>query len=147
MMDDFTPIETQEAFDAAIAEKLAPYADYDAVKAQAAELAQQLAEAKAQAEKYAGYDEKLAALQKEVRGHETRALRQKIAYETGIPFELADRIRGESEEDIRKDAALLSRYTTSSKWTAPLADTGPAGKSPAEAAMRTMLQHLTGDNV
>lgn len=144
-MEAFTPIETQEALDAAIAEKLAPYADYDAVKAQAADLSSQLAAARADAEKYAGYDEKIAALQKEVRGHETRALRQKIAYETGIPFELADRIQGESEEEIRKDAALLSRYTTSSKWVAPLADTEPVVKSTSEAAMRAMLQQLTGE--
>lgn len=34
MAEAFEPITTQEAFDAAVADRLAPYADYDDLKAQ-----------------------------------------------------------------------------------------------------------------
>lgn len=38
MAEAFEPITTQEAFDAAVADRLAPYADYDDLKAQNADL-------------------------------------------------------------------------------------------------------------
>lgn len=145
-MAEFTPITTQEAFDAALAERLAPYADYGAVKARGAALEKQLAAAQKAAQetekKYAGYEEKLAALESAVRTHEAQALRQKVAYETGIPFELAGHIHGETEEDIRKDAALLARYTVSSKWTPPLADAPDGGLAPNDAALQALTQSL-----
>ena len=44
MAEAFEPITTQEAFEAAVADRLAPYADYNDLKAQNEALAGQVAE-------------------------------------------------------------------------------------------------------
>ena len=41
-MAEFEPITTQEAFDAAVADRLAPFADYDDLKAQNADYASRI---------------------------------------------------------------------------------------------------------
>ena len=115
----FEIIDTQEKFDAAISERLRreretvskKYADYDELKQKAAE---------DNAKKYSDYDTKLADLQAKVKGYETVSVKTRIAHETGIPYELAGRLSGNTEEEIRKDAETLSKYIGSTKKTAPL---------------------------
>lgn len=58
-------------------------------------------------EKYAGYDENIAELNGKVKDYEVKNLKYKIANEAGLPLELANRLSGESEEDIKKDAESL----------------------------------------
>ena len=128
----FEIIDTQEKFDAAIAERLRreretvskKYADYDDLKKRTAEyettLGTMTKEAEENAKKYSEYDKKLADLQAKVKGYETGSVKTRIAHETGIPFELAERLSGDTEEEIRKDAETLSKYIGSTKKTAPL---------------------------
>ena len=52
-------------------------------------------------------DGKVKALQAEL----LKAYRTKAALQAGLPEELADRLTGETEEDIRKDAELLAGLT------------------------------------
>ena len=72
MAEAFEPITTQEAFDAAVEQRLAPYADYNEIKAQN--------------EKYAG---QIVELNSRIQTYETEALKTRIAHEVGIPFDLA----------------------------------------------------------
>lgn len=128
----FEIIDTQEKFDAAISERLRreretvskKYADYDELKQKAAEYETRLGALKKEAEdnakKYSDYDTKLADLQAKVKGYETVSVKTRIAHETGIPYELAGRLSGNTEEEIRKDAETLSKYIGSTKKTAPL---------------------------
>ena len=66
-MAEFEPITTQEAFDAAVADRLAPFADYDDLKAQNADYASR------------------------IHAFEMSELKTRIAHEVGIPFALAQR--------------------------------------------------------
>ena len=52
MAEAFEPITTQEAFEAAVADRLAPYADYNDLKAQNEALAGQVAELNTRCQTY-----------------------------------------------------------------------------------------------
>ena len=155
-MAKFEPITTQEAFDAAVAQRLEAerealmqeYADYDTLKTHVGELEMQLADARraaqASAEKTADYEAQLTQLTEQVRGYERGALCQRVAHETGLPFEMADRLRGETEEDMRKDAAGLARFVVPQYGTAaPMASTEPVSVSPYQTALNGLMQQLT----
>ena len=50
---------------------------------------------------------------------ETSSAKMKIAFESGIPFELAEKLSGETEEEIRADAEKLAGYINSNKQPSP----------------------------
>ena len=125
MAEAFTPITTQEAFEAAIADRLAPYADYDTLKTQNADYARQVNE-----------------LNGKVKDYETGALRSRIAHEEGIPYELAQRLTGSTEAEIRKDAQAFAKMLRPQTPTAPLRadpDDRAGGK---KTALRTLANEL-----
>lgn len=141
----FEIIDTQEKFDAAISERLRreretvskKYADYDELKQKAAEYETRLGaltkEAEENAKKYSDYDTKLADMQAKIKGYETVSVKTRIAHETGIPYELAGRLSGNTEEEIRKDAETLSKFIGSTKKTAPLRTSENNADSKTEA--------------
>jgi peptidoglycan hydrolase CwlO-like protein len=53
----------------------------------------------------------IAELTAKTRAYEISSAKLKIAQEVGLPAELADRITGETEEEMRKDAEQLVRFT------------------------------------
>ena len=104
---EFTPIKTQAEFDAAVKNSV------DAAVAQAEK-------------KFEGWKspEDFAALTKERddltaknKAYEIAALRVKAATEKGLPLELADRLKGETEEELLKDAEALAGITAKSAHT------------------------------
>ena len=154
-MAEFTPITTQEQFDAAIGDRLKReretvakrYADYDDLRQKNADYEKQIGEltasAQESAKKYADYDKTVAELQAKVKGYETASVKTRIAHETGIPYELAHRLSGETEDDIRKDAEAMSQYIGTTRKATPLASTEPAGAGNSQdAALRRMVQSL-----
>lgn len=155
-MADFKPITTQEEFDAAIDERIRlerdsvaeKYADYDDLKKQIADqktvIGTLTRERDDNAEKYAGYDKTVAELRSQVKGYEIRSVKMRIAHEAGIPYEMAARLSGETEEDIRKDAAALARFVRKDKYIGPLKEDTPAEESTQRASLRQMLQNLKG---
>lgn len=155
-MAEFTPITTQAEFDAAIGERLKreresmarKYGDYDDLKVKAAGYEQQIGEmtkaANEAAQKYAGFDQQLAELQAKVKGYETASVKTRIAHEAGLPYELADRLSGDDEDAIRKDAEALSKLLGDRKpsRTPPLRDNEPPEKDGKRAAMKTLLTKI-----
>lgn len=131
MAEEFAPIETQEAFDAAVEERLeaarqeerGKYADYDEIKKQ---LSTANTTNTAQADK--------------IKQLETAALKQRIAGETGIPFTLADRLVGENEEDLRKDAETLLKHVKPQQKTPPMRN--PDAKPSGNDALKRLLAGL-----
>lgn len=113
MAAEFEPITTKEALDAAIAAAIK--AEHDAEKSKyggtAADLAKQLSTAQKDAnEKKKIYDQQndtLQDLQKQVKGYESRQLKEKIAREAGLPYELAGRLSGDDEATLKTDAESL----------------------------------------
>lgn len=151
---DFKPITTQEEFDAAIRDRInreresaaKKYGDYDDLKKQVADQAKQIGdltrERDENAQKYAGYDKTLADLQAKVKGHETNSVKMRIAHETGIPYELASRLSGETEEDIRKDAAAMAKFVSKGKYVGGLKSEGGDTDS-KKAALKALSEKLT----
>lgn len=148
-MDEFTPITTQDAFDAAISERIKrereslnkKYSDYNDLKAKAADYA-------ALQDKVSAYDKTVAELQAKIKGYETNSVKMRIAQEKGIPLELATRLAGESEDDIRQDAETLVKFIGGEKTAtppAPLRSTEPANGSAANAALKALSAQLKGD--
>ncbi len=157
-MAEFTPINTQEEFNAAISDRLKreretlskKYGDYDDLKTKVTNYEKQIGELNRSisdsAQKYAGYDKTVADLQAKVKGYETASVKTRIAREAGIPYELAERLSGETEEDIRKDAESLARIVgKGTQHPAPLKSTEPAGGGDKKAALRQMLRDMKGE--
>lgn len=125
MAEAFTPITTQEAFEAAIADRLAPYADYDTLKTQNADYARQVNE-----------------LNGKVKGLETSALRSRIAHEEGIPYELAQRLTGSTEAEIRKDAQAFAKMIRPKTPAPPLRSDPDDRSGGKKSALRTLANEL-----
>src|SRR5690606_29607369 len=63
-------------------------------------------------------------LQSRLKSYELENLKIKIANQAGIPLDLADRLSGETEEEIKADAEKLAGYINQ-KPTLPLKPTEP----------------------
>ena len=103
--------------------------------------------AKESAEKYAGYDKNLAELQAKVKGYETDSVKTRIALEAGLPYTMASRLCGESEEDIRADARSLASLMGAGRTEAAPLHTGePAGGSSKRDALRALNAQLNDND-
>jgi hypothetical protein len=65
----------------------------------------------------------------------------RIAHETGLPYELAERLSGTTEEDIRKDAETLAQFTSQAPATPSFSSEPPVGDS-TNAAFIALAQSL-----
>lgn len=152
---EFTPITTQEAFDAAIKDRLAreretvtkKFADYDDLKGKAANYEQQIADLQRAGKESADAS---AALQKQVdtltaqnKRYETDSVKTRIALELGLPYAMAARLTGDDEAAIRKDAEGLSTLFGRSGRDAPLKNTDSPDVDSKQAALRRLTQNLT----
>lgn len=152
-MSEFVPITSQEDFDKAVEERLKAeretiknqykgYLSPDTVKKQyEGYLSPEQVE-----EKYKGYltPEQAAEKDKKIKGYEIESLKARIARENNIPYELAGRLTGETEEDIKKDAEALAKIWREQNG-APLASTEPSGADSKRTAMKRMLSNLKED--
>lgn len=129
---EFTPINTQEEFDAAVRER---YGDVENLQGQITTLT-------GQRDTHATT---IANLQKELNGYKTTELKQRIAKEKGIPMDMASRLTGETEKDLRTDADTMASILRAYKGAAPLHD--PKDKEPdaKTASMTSMLSELRGE--
>lgn len=151
-MSEFKTIETQEQFDAAIADRISR------LKAQHSEASAELQKKlealtmenaslqqaiKDSTDKYANYDTTLADLQAKVKNYETASVKSRIAHEVGIPYELISTLQGSTEEEIKAHAETLSKFI--SKPAAPLA-TPERVQTDADETRQALRSMLTGAN-
>lgn len=140
MENEFTPITTQAELDAKIS---------DAVAVAVAE----------NEKKYEGYSspEDVAALTKERddsknaadalsaenKSYKLSAMKMKAANEKGIPFELAEKLSGETEEEINRDAESFAKYFNAPKYKPTPRFSGESGTvSGTNAAMLDALREV-----
>ncbi len=123
MAEDFKVIETQEQLNAVIGERLER-----AEKKHSEETAGLRKEIEAlkkgketDAAKIADLEKKNAEAETKVKTYETAAVKARIAKEYGIPDSLADRLRGATEDELKKDAESLKNAFP--KTHAPLKST------------------------
>lgn len=153
MSTEFKAIETQEDFDAAIKARLdrntktvtdevkksyEGYISPDEVKKlteQVDTLTKQLTEK----------DTSIADLTAKNKQYETASVKARIAHEKGLPYELAERLSGETEQDIAADAEKLAQFVSSQKPAAPLyaPQGGTGAASGTDAALMAMLGELS----
>lgn len=155
-MAEFTPIESQEEFDNRISERLnrqkealtKQYADYDDLKKKVSDYETQIGkltkDAEEKAKAYAETDARIAEYETRIKGYESASLKTRVAHEIGLPYELASRLTGESEEDIRKDAEKLAQLVKKTQPAAPLANPETKPTDSIHASSREMLNQLKG---
>ena len=157
-MAEFTPITTQEQLDKVIGGVKAKYEgfddykkkaeDYDALKAKSDGFEQQIAalnkEINGDGEKNLGYKKQLEEAQGKIKGYEISSLKMRIAHENGIPYELAGRLSGSDEEEIKKDAETMAKFLRK-KDVPPLAGEDPQKIDDKKTAMKGMLASLKGE--
>lgn len=158
-MGEFTPIETQEAFDAAIKDRLnrqsekhkaelAKYADYDDLKSKVADYEAKSTESVSQLEALnkdiESYKSQIAEKDKVIKGYETTALKTKIAAEIGLSNDAVSFISGDTEDDIRTSAEALKKVV-GVRVDSPLASSVNAGKSSPNSisALKELARNLT----
>jgi len=104
-------------------EKYSNYYSEDDLKGKTEELTKQITDlgnslndannkATADADEISKRDQTIADLENKVRNYETDSAKTRIALEVGIPFELANKLSGSTEEEIRKDAEALLPFVT-----------------------------------
>lgn len=148
-MPEFKPIETQEALDAIIKDRLERqkktvtaevakqyegYLSPDDVKKHTDQIA-------ALTEKLKESDTKIADLTAKNSAYEIASVKTKIAHEVGLPYELAERLSGTTEEEIRKDADALSKFAMHPQATPSFSPETPPGAS-SDAAFRALAHDL-----
>lgn len=154
MSEEFKVIETQEDFDKAIQKRLAQkdreqaekYKDYlspDDVTSMKIEFEKQLKELNdklTQAnEKIAGNDQVVSELTNRATTAESDLLKSRIAHESGVPFELANRLVGNNAEELKADAEKFASFLAP-KSAPPLRSADPAtNKSGDMAAMLNQI--------
>ena len=158
-MSDFNPIETQEEFDKAIkarlaqkdrelAEKYKGYLSPDEAEVMKADFKKQIEEAnksvKEANEKLSTFDKTVSELTQRAEKAETTVLKTKIANEKNLPIELADRLIGNTEEELKADADSLSGIIKpTGKGAPPLySGTQKAASTSVEAGMADFVQAI-----
>ena len=127
-MSEFKPIETQEELDRIIRERLSrqkeKFSDYDAIKSRVEELEKENVDLKTTVEESgknrSGFEQQIAELESKISGYKSERLRTRIALQYGLPIDMANRLQGEDEETLRKDAELLSGFVKSTETVPPL---------------------------
>lgn len=152
-MTEFKVIETQEELDKIIAERLKrerskvedEYKEkINTYETQIQELKSENAEAKANLEKASEKDSEIEKLQGRIKGYEKSELQRKIALENKIPYNLAGRIQGETEEEMQEDAKSLSKYFEKKEVVPPLKN--PEINKGHSGAYKELLQGLNLEN-
>ena len=155
-MADFTPINTQEELNNIIGERLRRERETVSkeFEQQIAEKDTEIGTLRTDAEtikkQLEDANQKLAGmpdLENKIKAYEAASVKSKVAREVGIPYELAERLTGETEDELRKDAEVLRKLMGNSQ-TAPLAGGERSGGKPANnenAGWMKVIQDMKGD--
>ena len=114
-MADFTPINTQEEFEAAMKDRLAREAKKFEGYTSPADLEKIKTSHKAEVDKLNAdmaaklkeKDDSIAEKDAKIKGYETSSAKMRIARETGLSYEAMDYIQGSDEESMKKSAEEL----------------------------------------
>lgn len=154
-MSDFKVIETQEQLDAILGDRLKR--ERETVKKEfegylspedAAKKYEGYLSPEDEKKKYEGYlsPEEAAKKDAKIKGYESSSVKTRIAHETGLPYEMAARLSGETEEDIRKDAESLVKLIGQQQPPQPFGNSEFDGKaSGTREALRRTLNGLKGE--
>ncbi len=88
---------------------------------------------------------RISELEAKIRDYETASVKTRIARETGLPFELADRLAGDTEEAMREDAEKLRGLMKPQAMPMyrPSGENATDGK---DAALKDLLKRVRNEN-
>ena len=163
----FQEIKTQEEFDEAIKERLTREREkyskeierLTSENKEKGETISQLQQTKTDlegknkdlTEKQNQHEAELKERDDKIKGYETDSAKKRIAREAGLPEEMAGRLSGETEEEMKKDAETLAPLfkVTEPQPNSPMGKTEPAGndnkQDAKDAALKSMLQNMEGE--
>lgn len=138
---EFTPITTQDDFNNAIKARLTRereaiekrYSDYAELKKANKELSGQL-------EAHTNDANTINDLQDKVSKYETDSVKTKVALEKGLPYQMASRLNGSTEEEIRKDADAIMGVIGTNKAVAPIKTGEPSQLDEHRSALKEVLE-------
>jgi hypothetical protein len=135
---DFTPIETAEAFETAVKSRL----EEEAKKFEGYISPEEVGKLN---EKIKAHETEISTLTAKNKAYESHSVKLKVAHESGIPFELADKLSGDTEDEIRKDAEKFVSLITQSKKPAPAFSSETPPEDEKKAALLSMLRKLNNN--
>lgn len=149
-MTEFKVIETQEQLNTIIKARLdrekEKYADYDQLAEKIKNLETENTSLKQTITDKETSEStnltRISELEKDVTTWKQKSLKQQIAMKNGLPFDLADRLQGDSEESLNEDAERLASLVNVKTYTQPLADTEPNVNNGIDAAWRDVVKNL-----
>ena len=151
-MGEFTPINTQEELDKVLASRLQRERDTvtRSFQAQITERDKKITgfestikDLNKQIETLNGQTGRIPELEAKVREYETNSAKMRIARETGLPADLADRISGADEDAMRADAETLAKLLKTQQAPAPMyRPTGEGANDGKDAALRNLLKKV-----
>lgn len=150
-MTEFKVIETQEQLNAIIKARLdrekEKYADYDQLAEKIKKLETENTSLKQTITDKETSEStsltRISELKKDVIVWKQKSLKQQIAMKNGLPFDLADRLQGDSEESLNEDAERLASLVSVKNYTQPLADKEPNLEiNSVDAAWRDVVKNL-----
>lgn len=161
-MSEFKTIETQGQLDEIIGDRIArakatereavkkeyeeKYKGYDDFKNQIDTLNNDKKSLEDTIAELQGNEEAFNTLKATNKKLETDALKVKIALQNGIPFDMANRLNGEDEESILKDAKTVSQYMKNSNTrTSPLRNPESKATTAGEESYKNLLKGLNID--
>lgn len=74
-------------------------------------------------EQAANHAKELEERDLKIRGYETQSVKMRVAKEVGIPFELAEKLSGDDEESIKRDAEFFKNVLDTQRGGQPLRST------------------------
>ena len=151
-MGEFQPINTQEELDRVLASRLQRERDTvtKSFQAQITERDEKITgfestikDLNKQIETLNGQTGRVAELEAKIREYETASVKTRIARETGLPAELADRLSGADEDAMRADAENLAKLLKTQQAPAPIyRPSGEGANDGKDAALRGLLRQV-----
>ena len=154
-MGEFKILETQEELDSLIKDRIErereKYSDYEEIKKKNTEYESEISKLtesnKAFETNEIEYKRSIDDLTSKIKGYETDSAKTRIALELGLPYEMASRLSGTTEEEIKKDAESLVKYIRKSE-PAPVGSNEPVKYSEADStdqALRQLVRNLSNE--
>ena len=115
--------------------------DYDDLKNDNATLKQQLNDLQTTLDSHQDELNSVDDLKNQVESYKLKDIKTNIAVQAGIPLELAGRLSGETEEEIKADAEKIAGFVNK-KQPLPLKTTEPSDVDAEDKAYKSLLDNL-----
>ena len=119
--------------------------ELEKLKAEEEELKNKIEDLNSSLSEQESLKERLQTLMQDNKHYKVAELKQKVAKKEGIPLSIANRLQGEDEEALRKDAETLAKALEESQPTLPLGSTEPNDVDNENAKYENLIQAIRPD--